>query len=183
LAIHIESPKGLLNLEEIAAASNRLESMSLGVDDYCLELGVEPSSEGTELFWPFNMLIHVCKAFGIQPIGILGSVSGYQDLASFEAAAIRAKQLGATGGYCVHPGQVEVLNRVFSPTKEAVNHARRVVEAFEAGLKEGRAAITMDNVMIDTPIYKRALSLLELSDVIAVRESRKQSAREHGLSD
>ena len=183
LAIHIESPKGLMNLKEIAAASDRIESMSLGVDDYCLELGVEPSSEGTELFLPFTMMVHVCKAFGILPMGILGSVSGYQDLASFEAAANRGKQLGSVGGYCVHPGQVEVLNRVFSPTKEAVDHARRVVEAFEAGLKEGRAAITMDDMMIDTPIYKRALSVLELADVIAARESRKQNALEHGSTD
>jgi citrate lyase subunit beta/citryl-CoA lyase len=183
LAIHIESPKGLMNLKEIASASGRIESMSLGVDDYCLELGVEPSSEGTELFLPFTMMAHVCKAFGIHPMGVMGSVSGYQDLVSFEAAAVRGKQLGATGGYCVHPGQVEVLNRVFSPTKEAVDHARRVVEAFEAGLKEGRAAITMDNMMIDTPIYKRALSVLELADVVAERESRKQGTPTKGSED
>ena len=179
LAIHIESPKGLMNLREIAAASNRIESMSLGVDDYCLELGVEPSSQGTELYLPFNMMVHVCKAYGILPIGVLGSVSGYQDLAGFEEVAVRGKQLGATGGYCVHPGQVEVLNRVFSPSKAAIDHARRVVGVFEAGLKEGRAAVTMDNMMIDTPIYKRAILVLELADAVALRESRKQKALEN----
>lgn len=176
LAIHIESPMGLLQIREIVDAGSRIESVSLGVDDYCLELGVEPSENAEELFLAFSMMVTVAKGVGISPIGVLGTVANYQDLDGFRRAAQRARQMGADGAYCVHPGQVAVLNEVFSPTPQSVEHSRRVREAFEAGLKEGRAAVSLDGKMVDTPIYKRAMTILERAQAIAEREQRKTEA-------
>ncbi len=64
LALLIESPRGLLNLEGIAAASRRVRSISLGPEDYCLTLGVEPSAEGMELLYGVSKVVTVCKASG-----------------------------------------------------------------------------------------------------------------------
>ncbi len=110
--------------------------MSLGVDDYCLEMGIEPSPEGTELFLAFTLLATVCKASGLKPMGVLGSVADFTDLAVFEHAALRARQLGFTGAFCIHPQQVDVLNRVFSPGPEKVRHAGRV--GLESGVESRR---------------------------------------------
>lgn len=176
LALHIESPRGFLNMRDIAASSQRIESMSIGVDDYCLELGVEPSEQGTELFLIFATMVNICKEVGVEPLGVLGSVADFTDLEAFRRAAERGRQLGATGAFCIHPGQVTELNSVFSPDPEAVEHAKRVVAAFEKGLEEGRAAVSLDGRMVDTPIFKRAKALLEKAEAVDRREAKKAAA-------
>jgi citrate lyase subunit beta/citryl-CoA lyase len=176
LSLHVETPRGLLNMREIACAGDRAESMSLGVDDYCLQLGIEPSEEGTELLVPLTMMVIVCRAAGLSPLGILGTVAGFKDTDGFEKAAVRGRNLGCSGAYCIHPGQVPILNRVFSPAPVEVDHARRAVEAFELGLKQGKAAVSLDGSMVDTPIYKRAKLILERAAAIEQTERRKAEA-------
>jgi len=176
LALHVESPLGILNMREIAAVGARVESMSIGVDDYCFSLGIEPSDEGQELLLPLTMLVIACGAAGITPLGILGSVGEFSDLERFEDAAVRARNLGCKGAYCIHPSQVPILNRVFSPPPVQVDHAKRAVTAFEKGLEEGRAAVNLDGRMVDTPIYKRAKQILERAKAIEALERRKREA-------
>jgi citrate lyase subunit beta/citryl-CoA lyase len=177
LSLHIESPAGVLRLEEIADASERIESMSMGVDDYRLEMAVEPSDDAADLLVPFSMLAVICRAVGANPIGVMGSVADFSDLAGFERAAARSRALGFSGAYCIHPDQVHVLNRVFSPSAEQVAHAKRVVEAFEQGLAAGRSSVNLDGRMVDTPVYKQAVRILELADAVAEREGRTDGPR------
>lgn len=172
----VESPRGLLNLEAIAVASRRIRTVSLGPEDYCLGLGVEPSADGAELHYALSKLVTVCKAVGIAPMGLLGSIAGFRNLASFELAAARARDLGCVGASCIHPDQVVVLNRVFSPSLERFEDARRTVAAFEEGLRSGTASVSVGGVMVDTPVYRRAQHVLERAAAIAERERRKREA-------
>jgi len=177
-SILIESPRGLLNAQEIAAASPRIESMTIGPEDYCLELGVEPSAEAWEIFYPVSWVVTVCKAAGtgMRPLGLLGSIAGFRDLQGFEQAASRARQVGCEGGSCIHPDQVAVLNRVFSPPAEKVEYARRAVEAFEEGVKKGTASVNMDGKMVDIPVYNRSRLILRRAEAVAAVEKRKAEA-------
>jgi len=176
LSLAIETPRGLLAVEEIARSSDRIATMSIGVEDYCLELGVEPSADGLELLYPVAHLVTVCKAVGVQPTGLVGSIADFRDLATFEQAAQRARQLGCEGAGCIHPDQVTVLNRVFTPDPAKVEHARRVVEAFEDGVRRGTASINLDGKMVDVPVYKRAQVVLARARVVADTERRKAEA-------
>jgi citrate lyase subunit beta / citryl-CoA lyase len=176
LSLAVETPRGLLAVEEIATASGRIATMSIGVEDYCLELGVEPSAEGLELLYPVARLVTVCKAVGVQPTGLLGSIAGFRDLATFERAAVRARQLGCEGAGCIHPDQVTVLNRVFTPDPARVEHARRVVEAFEDGVRRGTASVNLDGAMVDVPVYRRAQVLLARAQAVEETECRKAEA-------
>jgi citrate lyase subunit beta / citryl-CoA lyase len=176
LSLAVETPRGLLAVEEIATASGRIATMSIGVEDYCLELGVEPSAEGLELLYPVARLVTVCKAVGVQPTGLLGSIAGFRDLATFERAAVRARQLGCEGAGCIHPDQVTVLNRVFTPDPARVEHARRVVEAFEDGVRRGTASVNLDGAMVDVPVYRRAQVLLARAQAVEETERRKAEA-------
>jgi citrate lyase subunit beta / citryl-CoA lyase len=170
LSLHIESPKGLLRIQEIVTAGTRIESMSLGMDDYCFELGVAPSPEGTELFFPLVTLVTVSKAMGIKPMGILGSVAGYKDREGFRRAAERGRNLGCTGAFCIHPDQVDILNSVFSPADDQIEHAKKVITIFEEAMARGRASTTLDDRMVDTPVYKRALKALELAEAVSEKK-------------
>jgi citrate lyase subunit beta / citryl-CoA lyase len=176
LALLIESPRGLLSLEAIANSNRRIRTISLGPEDYCLELGVEPSAEGTELHYALSQIVTVCKAAGIAPMGLAGSIAGFRDLVAFERAAARARDLGCVGASCIHPDQVAVLNRVFSFPEEKVKHARAVVEAFEEGMKRATASVNLDGAMVDTPVYCRAKHILEQAAGIAQVEQRKAGA-------
>jgi citrate lyase subunit beta / citryl-CoA lyase len=176
LSLAIETPAGLLAVEEIARSSDRIATMSIGVEDYCLELGVEPSADGLELLYPVARLVTVCKAVGVQPTGLVGSIADFRDLATFEQAAQRARQLGCEGAGCIHPDQVSVLNRVFTPDPAKVEHARRVVQAFEDGVRRGTASVNLDGKMVDVPVYKRAQVVLARARVVAETERRKTEA-------
>jgi citrate lyase subunit beta/citryl-CoA lyase len=176
LSLAVETPRGLLEAEAIAASSPRIATMGVGVEDYCLELGVEPSADGIELLYAVSRVVTVCKAAGIQPTGLLGSIAGFRDLAAFEAAAVRARQLGCEGAGCIHPDQVAVLNRVFSPDPARVEYARRVVLAFEDGLRRGTASVSLDGKMVDIPVYKRAEVILARARAVAETERRKAEA-------
>ena len=176
LSLIIETPRGLLNVEAIASACARVVTLSVGSEDYCLELGVEPSADGVELQYPVARLVTVCKALGIQAAGILGTIAEFRDLAAFEAAAVRARQLGCEGAACIHPDQVAVLNRVFSPEPAKVEHARRVIEAFEDGLARGTAAVNLGGKMVDMPVYRRAQVVFARARAIADLERRKAEA-------
>ena len=176
LSLAIETPRGFLAVEEIARSSDRIATMSIGVEDYCLELGVEPSADGIELLYPVAHLVTVCKVVGVQPTGLVGSIAGFRDLAVFEQAAQRARQLGCEGAGCIHPDQVTVLNRVFTPDPAKVDYARRVVEAFEDGVRRGTASVNLDGKMVDVPVYKRAQVVLARARVVAETERRKALA-------
>jgi len=176
LSLAIETPRGLLAVDEIARASDRIATMSVGVEDYCLELGVEPSADGLELLYPVAHLVTVCKAVGVQPTGLVGSIAGFRDLAVFEQAARRARQLGCEGAGCIHPDQVTVLNRVFTPDPARVEYARRVVEAFEEGVRRGTASVDLDGKMVDVPVYKRAQVVMARARAVEETERRTRDA-------
>ncbi len=118
----------------------------------------------------------ICKAVGVQPTGLVGSIAGFRDLAIFEQAAQRARQLGCEGAGCIHPDQVTVLNRVFTPDPAKVEYARRVVEAFEDGVRRGTASVNLDGKMVDVPVYKRAQVILARARAVADTERRKAEA-------
>ena len=172
----IESPLGILNLVEISNASSRTQSITLGPEDYCRELGVEPSADGIELIHPLAQIITICKARGIMPRGLLGSIGEFRDLAKFENYAQRAKQMGCEGSACIHPDQVKILNKVYSPDPVKVEHARKVVEVFEEGLKKGTASVSVDGQMVDIPVYNRAKTLLSMQQKIFELEQKKLEA-------
>jgi citrate lyase subunit beta/citryl-CoA lyase len=176
ISILVETPKGLLKAQEIATASPRIESMFIGPEDYCLELGVEPSPDGTEIFYPLSYIVIVCKPVGVRPMGLVGSIAGFRDLEAFERAVARARQIGCEGASCIHPDQVAVINRVYTPAQEKVEFARRAVEAFEEGLRKGTASVSLDGKMMDLPVYNRAKLVMGRTEAIAAVEKRKAEA-------
>jgi len=176
ISVHIESPLGILNMRKIAAAVSRIESMSLGVDDYCMELGIEPSDDNIDLLWPLSKMVIVCRSVGIIPLGTLGTVARLSDIDAFERAAEMGRQLGCQGAFCVHPDQVAILNRVFTPSPGRIIQAKNIIAAFEQGRIDGRAAIKLNDQMVDTPVYKRAKLLLQRAEAIEQLERKKAAA-------
>ena len=84
--------------------------------------------------------------------------------------AVQARRLGFSGKSLIHPGQIETINDVFSPSAAEVSHARRVIDAFEEAQRKGLGAVALDGTLLDQPIVERARRTLVLHDAA----SRKQ---------
>ncbi len=162
----IETAIGLINAYEICAASPRVIGASFGAEDFATDMGFERTSESKEIEYPRAAMAIACRAANV--LAIDTPEPDYADLEHLERDSRFARSLGYRGKYCIHPSQVEVVNRVFSPAPEEVEEARQVVDAFEKdGIAKGMAAIAVDGRMIDTPIYLRARNLLSRAEAQA----------------
>lgn len=154
----IEGPQGLLNAAAIAAAHPRVVAIGLGSSDYTIATDMEAGGSGNAIA-SFHV-VNAARAAGVVPLGLVSSITGFDDLDEFRRTAEASRALGLRGAPCVHPGQVPILNEVFSPTAEELERARRVVEEYERALATGEGAITVDGRFVDVPFYEQAKRLL-----------------------
>ena len=164
----IETAIGLVNAYEICAATPRLIGASFGGEDFATDMAFKRTPDSKEIEYPRAAMAVACVAANKQAIDT--PEPDYADLEHLERDSRFALSLGYRGKYCIHPSQVEIVNRVFSPAPEEVEEARQVVDAFEQeGIAKGLAAIAVDGKMIDTPIYVRARRLLSWAQAHARR--------------
>jgi len=154
----VETAEGL-RLAHETASSTRVAALLLGAADLGAELGWEPRPDGLELLYARSKVVADSAAAGIRgPFDVVHL--DIRDDAGLEAAARFARSLGFRGKACIHPAQVDLVNRVFAPEPESVEWARRVVEAAVEGEQEGRGAVALDGEMIDAPVVERARKIL-----------------------
>ncbi|MEM7426191.1 MAG: aldolase/citrate lyase family protein [Pseudomonadota bacterium] len=154
----IETAAGVVAAAEIAAAAERIVALTFGVEDYLADM--ETHAHPEFLATAGLSIAHAARAAGKAPLVVPETIADLQQLDAFETAALKGRAMGSVGGFAVHPVQVEILNRVFSPTHEEIEWASRVVAAAEEGAAAGRGAISLDGRMIDLPIERRARKLL-----------------------
>ena len=104
----IETPSAFARTDEIAAAHPRLISISLGSEDFAMEVGGEPATD--VLFYPKQRVAIVAVANGLMPMGVIGSVADFMDLDGYRNSARLARRLGFRGASCIHPKHVDILN-------------------------------------------------------------------------
>ncbi len=85
---------------------------------------------------------------------------------------MRARQLGFQGKLCIHPNQIEVCNRVFSPTEAEIQYSEKVIEAFETAEHSGQGVMQVDGKFIDPPIVERARRIARMARLIDVNRRR-----------
>jgi citrate lyase subunit beta / citryl-CoA lyase len=152
----VESAQAVMRLEEIAAAS-RVVAIVCGDEDLSADLACDPSSE--TMLAIKHRLVLAAAAAEVRPIGLMGSIGEFRDLAAYQACLERSQAAGLKGTLCIHPAQVDLANRAFTPSESQILKARRIVEA--ADQAKGRAAaVGLDGAMIDAPVVRRAQALL-----------------------
>ncbi|MGY1690331.1 HpcH/HpaI aldolase/citrate lyase family protein [Geodermatophilus sp. SYSU D01105] len=156
----VETPRGLLRIDEVAGASARTTALMPGTEDLAAELEVDPSDEQFDLRWAHGLVVCAARAHGLAPYGLMRSLANFRDLPALARDARAARSFGYVGALCVHPAQVPVLTEAFSPAPEEVAHAQRVLDALAEGERAGTAAVSVDGRMVDTPMATRARRLL-----------------------
>ena len=154
----VETPKGILNLKEIASQP-RLEALIFGGEDYAASVGATRTPGAEELLYARSAVVAACAAYGLQAIDMV-SVN-FQDLEALRREARFGAQLGYTGKQVIHPNQVAPVQEAFTPDEASIQTARRLVEAFEMQQARGAGAFALDGRMIDMPLVRAAQNVLE----------------------
>jgi citrate lyase subunit beta/citryl-CoA lyase len=170
----VETPAAFFQMPAIAMASPRLAAMNIGGEDFALESGMEPTEE--TLLMPKQQMIFAARAGGLMPLGFIASVAAFGDWEAFGRMVRRSRQFGFMGAGCIHPGQVPIVNREYSPSAEEIAYARRVIDENAGAQAAGRASFAIEGKMIDVPVVERARRLLARQAAIDAREAKKRAA-------
>ena len=165
----IETGLGVANVHEIAHSTPRMLGLAFGAEDYTADMGIARTKTSEEIATARALTAIAARSANIACFDTPDP--DYNDIDAMVADAKRAKAIGCQGKFVIHPNQIGPVNDVFRPTQMEVDHARRVVEVFEKGKETGTAAVALDGKMVDTPVWKRALKLLDLADVIDRQEA------------
>jgi citrate lyase beta subunit len=172
LEAQIETALGLANTDTIARATDRLEALVFGPGDYAASIRMPQTSIGTMDEWDeaypghrmsyvMQRIVVAARVGGVRAVD--GPVADYRDEEGLRKSCLVARSLGFDGKWCIHPGQVEIVNEVFSPTEKEIEWARKVVDAYEEANIAGSGSISVDGQMVDAASIRMAQSTLDLA--------------------
>ncbi len=190
----IETALGMANINEVAAASPRNESLHFGAADFAAStwasttniggpnpdyaILTDPDEDGGRAvhwgdMWHYATarLVVAARANGLRPID--GPFGDYSDADGFRAQATRAHVLGCEGKWAIHPSQLALANDIFTPSGEKLERARRILEAMEKAQAEGHGAVALDGRLIDLASIRQAEAM-----VAQAEKGRKKSEPE-----
>ncbi len=189
--ILIETALGVMNVEEIAKASPRNESLHFGAADYAASTKARTTGIGgvnaaysvltdadeagnREVHWgdmwhyPLCRVVVAARAHGLRPVD--GPFGDFSDAEGFRAAAKRAAALGCEGKWAIHPSQIAPANEVFTPAQDELAKAKRILEAMQEAGRQGRGAVALDGRLIDIVSIKQAEAMVRKAEMIAACE-------------
>lgn len=184
----IETAAGLAHVEEIAAASPRMQALSLGAADYAASMGMQTTGIGgtqsdyymiengeagsaRAIHWgdPWHAatvaIVSACRTHGLLPVD--GPFGDFSDDEGFRAQARRCATLGMAGKWAIHPKQIALANEVFTPSDEKVADARAILAAMAEATAAGLGATTYKGKLIDIASIKQAEVIVTQSEMIA----------------
>lgn len=178
----IESAAGIAHVEEIAAASPRLQAMSLGAADFAASMGMQTTGiggtqenyymlrEGVQHWsdpwhWAQAAIVAACRTHGVLPVD--GPFGDFSDDDGYRAQARRSATLGMVGKWAIHPKQIALANEVFTPSEDAVAEAREILAAMEQAKANGEGATVYKGRLVDIASIKQAEVIVKQSEMIA----------------
>ncbi|MEM7774854.1 MAG: CoA ester lyase [Pseudomonadota bacterium] len=170
----IETPRAILNVAEIAAAAQHdraypLVCFVIGPNDLVKETRAVLDRDRTAALYWLSATITAARAFGIDVLD--GVYNAHKDLDGFAYECRHGRSLGMDGKSLIHPGQIDIANRVFAPTDEDVAWARKVIAAFEDPTNAGKGVISLDGTMVELLHLEMARRTAAVAGAIAEREA------------
>ena len=183
----IETALGMQNVYEIATASKRNESLHFGIADYAASTKAKTTGIGTqnpkysvltdpdakgkrEVVWsdmwhyPLSRMVIAARAAGLRPVD--GPFGEIKDSDAYESSANRAAVLGCEGKWAIHPSQIDLANKIFTPPEEEVKKAKRILVAMEEAQKQGKGAASLDGRLIDLASVRQAEVMVQKAELI-----------------
>ncbi|HKP17926.1 MAG TPA: CoA ester lyase [Gaiellaceae bacterium] len=166
----LETAPGIQNAYELMHASPRVRSAFGGAApdaDVNRSLGFRWTKEGRETLYVRSRILLAARAAGL-PYPVTGTWTDLEDLEGLRTYAIEGRNLGYSGMYAIHPGQVAVINEVFTPSAAEVERARGIIAAMEQAASEGLGAVRFEGTMIDIAMVAGAHEVLSFAEQVGV---------------
>lgn len=160
----IETAKGVVNTFFIAKADQRVNTVIFGVFDFLYDMGLDyAENDGIEYMYARGKIPVDAKAAGVSAIDAIWQK--VDDTNGLIKDAIVAKRLGYSGKSVIHPSQIEPVHKIFIPTKNEIEWAKKVIEALGQTMERGsgRGAVKLEGKMIDAVHYKQAKAILNIN--------------------
>ena len=174
VVVSLETAAGIFHAHAILTAAPRVGSLVIGTaegGDLQGDLGYELSADESETLFARSFVLLAARVAGVtNPLD--GVFADYRNVDGLEQTSRRARRLGYRGKKVIHPSQVEVVNRVFAPTAEEIEHHEQVLESFQAALTRGEATAVVDGKMIDYAMAETARSVLARAGALRDRKAR-----------
>jgi len=154
----LESGQGIEHAAAIAAASENVVALTIGLEDYTADLGVAKTQQGHESLYARTRLVNAARAAGVQAIDSVYSDVG--DMEGLRRWGESSHALGFEGMGCIHPAQIPVIHVAFAPSLAEIEKAQKIVGAFEEAQQRGVGVVSLGSKMIDPPVVQRALKLV-----------------------
>ena len=163
LVLATETPQGVLNIRDLPSCP-RVDALTWGAEDLSAAIGArrnrDEKGEFLEVFrYCRRMTLLAAAAAGVQPLDTV--YVDVKDLAGLRRECLEGAWMGFTGKITIHPGQIEVVNEVFTPSADEIAQSRELLEAFEKNRRAGRMTFSFRGQMVDVPHLERARSILE----------------------
>jgi citrate lyase beta subunit len=159
ILVLIESAKGVVNLKEIASSDPRLQGLIFGAEDLAGDIGAVRTNAGWEIFYARSAVVTHAAAFGLQALDMV--FMNLSDIDGLRTESQEGARMAYSGKQIIHPNQVAPVQEAYSPSDDAIEHAKRVVEADQMHQEQGTGAFTLDGKMVDAPVVKAARWVLE----------------------
>jgi citrate lyase subunit beta/citryl-CoA lyase len=173
IEVLIEEVEALQNVEEIARCSDRMECLIFGMGDYSASQGIDTRAIGEGGEYPGDIFHYArfrvamaARAIGIDAVD--GPFGNFRNPEGYRAQAIQARSLGLIGKWAIHPAQIELALDVFTPSPEAVAHARKLEAAYREAEAQGLGAAQVDGAMIDAATVRLVRNTLDKADLIGL---------------
>lgn len=165
----IETPRGVLAAQEIAASTPRMAGLMLGTNDLAKDLHCLHTPDRLPMMTSFGLCILAARAYGL---AILDGVhADLNDDVGFAAVCRQGVEMGFDGKTLIHPKTIAAANEAFSPRQEDIAWARRIAEAHAAALAEGKGVLQVDGKLVEGLHVAEAQRLVDMADMIAELEA------------
>ena len=150
----IETAMAIVHLYEICKASPRIVGVAFGAEDFTNDMGIERTESETETYFARNSIAVAARAADV--LALDTPYFSFRDPDGLRENASVARQYGFKGKFAIHPAQIDIINETFSPSAAEIEHARRVVEAFDEAARRGRGSTSLDGKVVDVPVVKKS---------------------------
>jgi len=168
----METARGVLHAESIADSHPRVACLVMGTSDLARELNAEHTPLRLPMITSLGLCLLAARAAGLAILD--GVYLDLQDMEGFEASCVQGRELGFDGKTLIHPKQIEPANRVFAPSEEEVERARRIIEAWNAARAEGKGVVVVDGRLVEN------LHVVMAERTLALHGAIRELEREQG---
>ena len=161
LVLWAETASAIVNAYSICKASKRVIAIAFGGEDLTNDMAIPRTESEQEIVHPRSVVAVTARAAGV--LALETPYFNYKDDEGLRRNSTVSRNLGFRGRFAIHPAQIKGINASYMPSKQEIDHARRVVDAFAEAEERGSAATSLDGMVIDVPVVERARKVLAVS--------------------